>query len=255
MAGDAMGGEGDARRTMSPAPDEFARRYAAALQAAAGEGDEAALHAAYELGRGAVNRDLSVLDLAAVHHEALLARLRAAAGPEDLERAVRAAGDFFLESLSAYEMLQRVLRETRAEARAEQRQTALLRRLSGFLADASIALDADASLEEILQLVAEHALEVVDAAACTVRLAPAPERPAAVEAVAVAEADDAAGDPAGAARLAAALTALDGREVGAVELTGRGDRAFSALDEAALAQLAQMASAAVERTELYRRQA
>src|SRR5919202_582716 len=111
---------------MSPAPDEFARRYAAALEAA--------------------------------------------------------AGDFFLESLSAYEMLQRLLRETRAEARAEQRQTALLRRLSGFLADASIALDADASLEEILQLVAEHALEVVDAAACTVRLAPGPERPAAVEA-------------------------------------------------------------------------
>jgi GAF domain-containing protein len=240
---------------VSPAPDDFARRYAAALDAATGEGDEAALHAAYELGRGAVNQELSVLDLAAVHHDALLARLRTAAEPDELERMVRAAGDFFLESLSAYEMLQRVLRESRAEARAEQRQTALLRRLSGFLADASIALDADASLEEILQLVAEHALEVVDAAACTVRLAPAPDRPAAVAAVAEADADGAATDRSNAPRLSAPLTALDGREVGGLELTGRGDRAFSALDEAALVQLAQMASAAVERAELYRRHA
>jgi GAF domain-containing protein len=239
---------------VSAAPEDFARRYAAALEAATGESGEAALHAAYELGRGAVNAELSVLDLAAVHHDALLARVRAAAGPEELERAVRTAGDFFLESLSAYEMLQRVLRESRAAARAEQRQTALLRRLSGFLADASIALDADASLEEILQLVAEHALEVVDAAACTVRLAPAPDRPAAVEAVALAEPDDAAPDQPEAARLGAPLTALDGREVGGVELTGRGGRTFSELDQAALVQLAQMASAAIERAELYRRQ-
>jgi GAF domain-containing protein len=54
--------------------------------------------------------------------------------------------------------------------------------------------------------------------------------------------------------LAAPFTALDGRVTGLLALFSVGaDRAFSALDEAVLVQLAQMASATFERMDLYRR--
>lgn len=51
--------------------------------------------------------------------------------------------------------------------------------------------------------------------------------------------------------LAASLTALDGSELGAIQLFHKQDGAFTGDDEAVLVHLAQMASAAVERTRLY----
>ena len=51
--------------------------------------------------------------------------------------------------------------------------------------------------------------------------------------------------------LAASLTALDGTELGAIQLFDKQHGAFTADDEAALVHLAQMASAAVERARLY----
>jgi GAF domain len=263
---------------------DLGRRYAAALRAAlAHEGDEGALSAAYDVGRDAVRSGLSVMDLAALHNAALVDELRASDRAAD--RTVRAAGDFFLESVSAYEMLARVMRQSRETALLEQRHAALLRRLSGFLADASLAVDANASLDEVLQLVAEHALEVVEADGCSARVAPSggdgdardaealasaagPEPgvtgrlaelyaelrpgggPVRLDAAAVSE------HVAGAemAWLAAPLTALDGRVVGLLSLFSLGgDRPFSAVDEAVVVQLAQMASATFERMDLYRR--
>jgi len=53
--------------------------------------------------------------------------------------------------------------------------------------------------------------------------------------------------------IAVPLTGLDGREFGVITLVDKRRGAFSELDEAVLAQLAQMASAAVERTQLYLR--
>jgi GAF domain-containing protein len=53
--------------------------------------------------------------------------------------------------------------------------------------------------------------------------------------------------------LAAPLTALDGRSIGSLELAYKRDGDFSGVDEAVLANLAQMVSAAVERTRLYQR--
>jgi hypothetical protein len=220
----------------------------------------------------------------AVHNAALVEELRAA-GDSAAERTARAAGDFFLESVSAYEMLARVLRQTSEEAQLEQRHAALLRRLSGWLADASLAVDAHASLQEVLQLVAEHALEVVEADACSARLEPGDGDAAAHEAEAVTSEGapdarvrdrlaalyrelDPGGGPvrldAGAvaervpgaevAWVAAPFTALDGRVIGLLALFALGaDRAFSALDEAVLVQLAQMASATFERMDRYRR--
>jgi hypothetical protein len=266
-------------------PTEVAGRYADALRGAiAAGGDEGSLSAAYDLGRDAVRRGLSILDLATAHNAALLEELAATNGRAAQETA-RVAGDFFLESLSAYEMLARVLRRSGEVALLEQRHALLLRQLSGFLADASLAVDANASLDEALQLVAEHALDVVEADACTARLAPrgddgavreaqappgggtvdAPARErlralypelrpggGAVRLDATEVAERAGGAPIG--WLAAPFTALDGRVVGLLELFALdADRPFSAVDEAVVVQLAEMASATFERMDLYRR--
>ena len=272
---------------MSGERGDVARRYGQARHDALGAGgDEGPRSVAYDVGRDAVRQGLSVLDLAAMHNDALAEELRAA--PERAaDQTAGAAGDFFLESLSAYEMLARVLRQSSEVRRLEQRHAVLLRRLSGFLADASLAVDANASLQEVLQLVAENALEVVDAEACTARLeaagAGAGDAVREAQALASSEAPDpsvrdrltelyaqlqSGGDPvrldaaavaervpgAELAWLAAPFTALDGRVVGLVQLFALGaDRPFSAVDEAGLVQLAQMASATFERMDLYRR--
>ena len=269
---------------MSAQREDVARRYVGALQAAlAAGGDEGALTTAYDVGRDAVGQGLSVLDLAAIHNAALVRALRETPDRAADETA-QAAGEFFLESLSAYEMLARVLRQSSELARLEQRHAVLLRRLSGFLADASLAVDASASLQEVLQLVVEHALDVVEADACAARLGPIGTEPAVLEAQApeAASALDggvrdrlgelyaelrSGGGPArldvaevaarvpeaAAAWLAAPFTALDGRVIGLLQLFSFGGRAFSAVDEAVVVQLAQMASATFERMDLYRR--
>lgn len=213
--------------------DPIREHYAEALGNYLERPGEEPLRAGYELGRAAVAAQLSVLELAEIHHEALAAHVQA-------DRAVAAGGEFFLESLSAFEMMQRVLRESREAALLEQRHAAILRRLSAFLADASIALDGTASLEEMLHLVAEHARELVQA-----------ERSSAWLRLNEVSIETDADAPAGEG-LSVPMHALDGREIGMIEVSGKHDGAFSELDEAVLAQLAQMAAAAVERAQLYR---
>jgi len=266
----------------------FARAYAAALRDYLAEPGEAALREAYELGRQAVRRQLSVLDLADAHQQSLLDALADASGAADARELARAAGDFFLESLSSFEMVQRGFREARATLAQERRQTELWRHLSTFLADVSLALDVSDTLEEMLRLVAEQARELVGGSCCVATVA-AEGRPRAVEAVSGPE-DDARWAalvrwldlPAiyrllrahgGSVRmgaeqlegldllrrderplrgwLAASLTTLDGGEMGALQVFDE-DAPFSADDEATLLHLAQMASAAVERARLYR---
>jgi GAF domain-containing protein/phosphoserine phosphatase RsbU-like protein len=262
--------------------DELARRYATALHTALRDGGEDALTSAYEVGRLAVRTGVGVLDLAAMHNTALVAELEAAG---DARATAKAAGEFFLESLSAFEMLERVLRERQEHARAESRQAALLRRLGGFLGDASLAVDAHASLQEVLQLVAEHALDAIGADGCRARLESTDgDASTTLDAAAATdpghmpdpELDDRLDrlqttlDPAGGAVrltadevaaalpggrfswLAAPLTSLDGRSVGSLHVY-RAEPDFSELDEAIAVQLAQMASATFERMQAYRR--
>jgi hypothetical protein len=272
-------------------PGSFAAAYASALDDHLRDPGEVTLLAAYELARDAVSRRLSVLDLAVAHQEALLAALRNAADAAEVERVTRAAGDFFLEGLSTFEMIQRGFAEAHLTAVQGRRRTELSRQLSTFLADASLALDAHDSLAEMLQLVAEQARELTDADCCvaTVATAGGPR-----DAEAASYADDAMRWPAfvrwldlpaiyallrqggGAARaagqeladlgpfrrppgetplggwLAASLTALDGSEMGAVQVFDKPTGAFTDEDAAALLHLAQIASAAIERVRLYR---
>ena len=273
-------------------PGSFAAAYASAFRGYLLDPGEPTLRIAYELGREAVGRQLSVLDLTVAHHEALIAALADVRGPAEAQRVAGAAGDFFLESLSSYEMVQRGFSEARETASLERRQTEMSRQLSTFLADASLALDASGSLEEMLQLVAEQARELVGADCCVATVA-VEGRPRIAEAASYAQADrhwtglvqwldlfaiyrlirasggsvriageqlarvsplsTAASDRPLRGWLAASLTALDGSELGAIQLFDKQVGNFTSDDEAALVHLAQMASAAVERARLYQK--
>ena len=268
----------------------FRVAYASALGDHLRAPTEATLRAAYELARDAVGRRLSVLDLAVAHQEALLAALAGASGAGEVQDVTRAAGDFFLEGLSTFEMVQRGFSEARQAALLERRHIELSRRLSTFLADASLALDAPDSLQEMLRLVAEQARELVEADCCVTTVA-VEGQPRIAEAASYPEADrswqtlvrwldrpaiyrllrvsggsmrvageqlarlppfeTAAGDRLPRGWLAASLTALDGSELGAIQLFDRQAGGFTVDDEAALVHLAQMTSAAVERARLY----
>jgi hypothetical protein len=268
----------------------FRAAYASALGDYLRDPTEATLRVAYELAREAVGRRLSVLDLAVAHQEALLSALAGASGAAEVQHVTRAAGDFFLEGLATFEMVQRGFREARQAALLERRQTELSRRLSTFLADASLALDAHDSLEEMLRLVAEQARELVGADCCVATVG-MEGQPRSTEAASYAEGDrrwhafirwldlvaiyrlirssggsvriageqlaalppfsPAAGDLPLQGWLAASLTALDGSELGAIQLFDKHGTGFTVDDEAALVHLAQMTSAAVERARLY----
>jgi GAF domain-containing protein len=234
---------------------------------------------------------LSVLDLGVVHHEVLQSALPAGADDEELARLVRAAADFFLESVSAFEMVQRGFREAREAALVERRQAAMLRQLSTFLADASLALDAPDSLEEMLRLVAEQVRELTGARCCIamatldgkrrpIQAASYPEAdprwpallssidlgridplvPPAIRATRLSSSD--VMREAGASSsvhekrgldgwLSAPLTTLDGRRVGLIHVIDKDAGDFTELDEAVVVHLAEMTSAALERARLY----
>ncbi|HET7048784.1 MAG TPA: GAF domain-containing protein [Solirubrobacteraceae bacterium] len=273
---------------------KFLQRYREGFHDYLRDRDEHALNRAYELGRSAVAQDLRVLDLAAAHQDVLLDLVRSSSDSTGHEELIRATGEFFFESVSAFEVLQHALQEVRETALLDRRHATILRHLSSFLADASLAFDASDSLRELLQLVAEHARELTGAEQCAVRLRPDDDTPP-IDALAIEHRDaalgsqlndlaalyralgppratlrmtaheldrhradralrkpvDGAWEPRG--WLVAPLTALDGRQLGLIQAFDKHGGEFSELDEATLMQLAQMASAAVERTQLYRR--
>jgi hypothetical protein len=268
----------------------FRSAYASALLDHLLEPSETSLHVAYELAREAVSRGFNVLELADAHQQALMSVLLDASDAAEAQAIARAAGDFFLEGLSTFEMVQRGFAEARQAALLERRQTRLSRQLSTFLADASLALDASESLEEMLRLVAEQARELVGADCCVATVALG-GRPRTAEGASYEQDErrwttfirwlDLAAiyrvvrQSGGSARiageqlarlhpfctadsarplrgwLAASLTALDGSELGAIQLFDKQGAGFTADDEAALVHLAQMTSAAVERAGLY----
>jgi len=87
------------------------RQYTHALEDHLAGGGETALQEAYELGRRALAEGLGVLDLASVHYEALMTMLLQRSVTEDFTLTVKAAANFFAESLSPFEMTHRGYRE------------------------------------------------------------------------------------------------------------------------------------------------
>jgi Phosphoserine phosphatase RsbU, N-terminal domain len=234
---------------MSAVRARFRTSYIAALRSHLDEPNETTLRSAYELGREAVESELSMLDLGSIHHDGLRAALASDRNAGAADRIVKAAADFYLESLAASEMVQRGFREALEAAQLERRQAALLRQLSNLLADASLAFDTSGSLEEMFHLVAEQARELTRAKRCRVTLTLV-GRPSPLVVTSDSDADEGTA-PSSAAPLVISLATLDGREFGSIEVADRENGDFREVDEAVLVHVAQMASAAFERAQRY----
>jgi serine phosphatase RsbU (regulator of sigma subunit) len=223
----------------------LADRYALAFAAYLADRGERGLGAAYALGREAVASQLSVLDVAEAHHAALTAALAAPDGvaPDDT---VRAAGDFLRECLSLFESVHRGYHEVQEVARIEHEHVMQLR----ALADASVAINSSLTVEEILQLTADAARELIGVERATVSVnAPDPRlRPLA--ATAPPRLSHALSSP---ATLSVPLTDR-GAELGTLDAVDRSGREFNAREEAILTQLAQLSSVAIANAQLYERE-
>lgn len=92
-------------------PDARLRQnYAAAFTRFLLRRDEAALAAAYELGRHGLESGVSLLHIVQVHHAVLVDALPGIEGPQEL---ADAAAGFLVEVLASYDMAQRALLEQR----------------------------------------------------------------------------------------------------------------------------------------------
>jgi signal transduction histidine kinase len=87
--------------------ENFDEEYRSALRAyAAGEG-ELALGRAYELGRRALEEQLSVVELTSLHHHAIIDLLRTMEDQQQKEELLRFSAEFLAECVSPYEMAHR----------------------------------------------------------------------------------------------------------------------------------------------------
>ncbi len=165
-------------------------------------------------------------------------------------KTVTLAGQFLSEALAAYEMVARGYHEVRDAVALERRHAAMIRQLATFMGDASLAVHSRDSTHELIRLVAENARELTDALSVTVA-AVGPDNRQLVETV-----DE---DPPTAAAASSteqrtvALTALDGHQIGTITIISKPARRFREIDDAVLAHLGQMASAALERIHRYQR--
>jgi serine phosphatase RsbU (regulator of sigma subunit) len=109
---------------MSTDRDRLAHAYRAALSHYLDSRDESGRSRAYELGHSAVEAEIGLLELAAIHSEAVCDLL--AGRPEG--EAVTACMEFFVESLSTFDMAQRGFWEAQARAAREHAISVALQR-------------------------------------------------------------------------------------------------------------------------------
>jgi serine phosphatase RsbU (regulator of sigma subunit) len=269
-------------------PSVLAGEYARAFFRYAGDKKEAHLHSAYEFGRDAVHRRLNVLELAAIHHDAVSSALRQASTQKEVEEITDAASDFLSEALSAFEMIHRGYQEVRDSALVEKEQADQLRQL----ADAFIELNSTHSVTSLLQNATRCARGIVGVDCCLATISAGDGSRDAVWIAAEAESEQVWRDFAD-SRQGRAFSALvtspksDGlaskvargphqlritledRQVAwlGVSLAGRGHRplgslqlfderrdCFSDKDESIVVQLAQMTAVALDNVELFERE-
>lgn len=90
--------------TSGPAPERLQRDYRPAFLCYLSRRDESARHAGYVLGRAAVGAGVSVLDVVAAHHVALVEVLPDARDSTEVVTMCTAASEFLTEVLAAFAM-------------------------------------------------------------------------------------------------------------------------------------------------------
>jgi hypothetical protein len=164
-----------------PAYERFRRDYAPVFLQYLSERGERGRQAAYELGRRAIGEQLSVLDLARIHHGMLLDVLKTHRSPQELEHIAQAASEFLVEALAVFEMTQRGFTELLSTLRSDQhhaqdieaelkRQQAL-ELATGMLMERH-GLSAATAAERIRRTAARHGIAVEEAAARLLRQPP-----------------------------------------------------------------------------------
>ncbi len=93
---------------------QWMKRYTEVLQDYLTGKGEAALLRAYELGRSAVAEKLNVLEMVAIHQEALMAILLGRLATEESARITQRTADLLAESLAPFELAQRSSQEGKA---------------------------------------------------------------------------------------------------------------------------------------------
>jgi signal transduction histidine kinase len=99
------------------ARQSFEKDYFDAARKYLKKADESCLESAYELGRRALEQGLGVVELAALHDEVVSRQLRSAATPAEGLRTSQRLGQFFIESLSPFEMTHRGYRDVQIALR------------------------------------------------------------------------------------------------------------------------------------------
>jgi serine phosphatase RsbU (regulator of sigma subunit) len=227
-------------------PQELHERYREAFRAWLAHRDERELGTAYALGREAVTTRQSMLDLAEAHHRAVEEALRDEPDPVRRTELLAAAGVFFGEALSTFEIAYRGYREVRELARLEHDHVMQLREL----ADASVRINATLTTEQVLQLTVEAAQRVLRAGRARISSAAVAPYGEGLSAVFPDGGDEhePTGTPIG------VMLRSAGRPLGVLEASDAPDREFTPRDEAILAQLGQLASVAIAKSQAYTRE-
>jgi len=230
----------------SASPVELRARYHEAFRAWLASRDERELGTAYALGREAVSAQLSVLDLAEAHHTAAQEALRQEADPERRAELLEAAGVFFGEALSTFEITHRGYHAMQEAARLEHEHVEQL----NALAEASVKINAAMTTEEALQLTVEAARDVLGARSATISSSTGDPFARGISAASppAGSTGEATGAPIG------VMLRSAGRPLGMLEVADRPEREFTPRDEAILAQLGQLAAVAIAKTQAYMRE-
>jgi serine phosphatase RsbU (regulator of sigma subunit) len=236
---------GPAHQAPGARSEALRERYAEAFRAWLEHRDERELGTAYQLGREAVSEQLSVLDLAEAHHEAAAAALRDEPDPARAAGLIAAASTFLGEALSTFEIAHRGYHAVQEVARLEHEYVDQLRALG----DASVRINASATTEEVLQLSADAAQQVLGVRRA--RISSTTGDPFARTLSATAPSGGAGGET---GRPIGVVLRSAGRPLGMLEVADVAEREFTPRDEAILAQLGQVASVAIAKTEAYTRE-
>lgn len=94
-------------RSATAAPSSFRVEYIALLREYAASKTESVLGQVYELGRRAIAEQKTLMEIAAIHHEAIQELLAHENASEQRQHLLQASSEFFAECMSPYEMAHR----------------------------------------------------------------------------------------------------------------------------------------------------